>query len=123
MPELALKAPQGVMQTIRRFYFDTALSPSPYALAALRELVDADHILFGSDFPFAPAVVTGMETRALDESAIFDAMRKEKINRGNALALFPHLAKATAGEAHGLGRIRQASHEAAELLAGKVRQR
>jgi predicted TIM-barrel fold metal-dependent hydrolase len=123
MPELALKAPQGVIQAIRRFYYDTALSPSPYALAALRELVEEDHILFGSDYPFAPAVVTGLETRALDESAIFDAEVKEKINRGNALALFPHLANATVGEAHGLGRIRLVAEEAAEMLAEKARER
>ncbi|WP_294532321.1 hypothetical protein [uncultured Rhodoblastus sp.] len=81
------------------------IARTPYALAALRELVEEDHILFGIVYPFAPAVVTGMETCAPDESAIFDPATKEKINRDNALKLFPHLADATAGEAHGLGRI------------------
>lgn len=40
MPKLAMKAPRGVLHYIRNFYFDTALSPSPYAMAALLELVE-----------------------------------------------------------------------------------
>jgi hypothetical protein len=79
--------------------------------------------LFGGDDSFAPAVVTGMETRALDESPIFDAVAKEKINRGIALKLFPLLDNATAGEARGLGRIGRAAREAAKILAEKVHER
>lgn len=50
MPSYKLAAPEGVLHYVRRFYYDTALSPAPYALSALREMVDADHILFGSDY-------------------------------------------------------------------------
>lgn len=91
MPPFDQKAPQGMLHYIRRFYFDTALSPSPYALAALKELVDPSHILFGSDFPFAPKVVTGMQTQALDTSLILGASELEGIRRRHALALFPRL--------------------------------
>ncbi|KAF5968046.1 2-amino-3-carboxymuconate-6-semialdehyde decarboxylase [Fusarium coicis] len=38
-----------------RFYFDIALSTSAAQLHALLDTVDADHILFGSDYPYAPA--------------------------------------------------------------------
>lgn len=82
-------APQGVLHYIRRFYFDTALSPSPYALGALKELVDPSHILFGSDFPFAPAMVTALETQSLEKNTQFDAQTLAGIDRGHALNLFP----------------------------------
>jgi len=88
-PEFAEKAPQGVLTYIKRFYYDTALSPSPYALAALRELVDPSHILFGSDFPFAPAPLIGVEVANLEALTIFDPPTMAGIDRGHALALFP----------------------------------
>jgi 6-methylsalicylate decarboxylase len=88
-PEFAEKAPQGVLTYIRRFYYDTALSPSPFAMAALRELVDPSHILFGSDFPFAPAPLVGVEVANLEALTIFDDATMAGIDRGHALGLFP----------------------------------
>lgn len=82
-------APQGVLSYIKRFYFDTALSPSPYALAALSALVEPSHILFGSDFPFAPAVATGLQVNMLSSYEHFDDTLKYGVNRGHALSLFP----------------------------------
>lgn len=47
-------AEQGV-EDIARFYYDIALSPSPEQLHALLDFVkDKSHILYGSDFPYAP---------------------------------------------------------------------
>lgn len=89
MPEFTDKAPQGVMHYIRRFYFDTALSPSNYALGSLKELVGADQILFGSDFPFAPSMASALQVKAIDSQSLFDDTEKHKINRGNAVNLFP----------------------------------
>lgn len=89
LPEYAQKAPQGILEYIRRFYYDTALSPSPYSLASLRELVDPSHILFGSDFPFAPATLVGSCCATLDASPVLDDEGRYGISRGNALKLFP----------------------------------
>ncbi len=94
LPQFAQQVPQGVLTYIRNFYFDTALSPSPFAMAALRELVDPSHILFGSDFPFAPAIVTDMEVKALADLTIFDEAAKRGIDRGHGLKLFPKYAAA-----------------------------
>ena len=91
-PHFVEKAPQGVLTYIRRFYFDTALSPSPFAMAALKALVHPSHILFGSDFPFAPAIIVGAEVKNLGELTVFDAATMAGIDRGHALALFPNLA-------------------------------
>lgn len=92
IPPLAKNAPQGVLTYIKRFYFDTALSPSPFAMAALRELVDPSHILFGSDFPFAPVPVSYMQVKAFGELKVFDAATKAGIDRTHALKLFPKYA-------------------------------
>ena len=58
-------------------------------MAALRELVNPSHILFGSDFPFAPATAVTIECQTLDASPIFDDSVKYGICRGHALRLFP----------------------------------
>lgn len=89
LPDLAAKAPKGMLHYIRRFYYDTALSPSPYAMAALRELVEPCRILLGTDYPFAPAVVTAKEMKAFEELTVLDAAAKRGIDRAHALALFP----------------------------------
>ncbi|WP_220813535.1 amidohydrolase family protein [Pseudomonas paralcaligenes] len=89
IPDLQRHAPQGVQYYIERFYFDTALSPSRYSMVALKELVDPSHILFGSDFPFAPAPASALQCRTLDESDLFPEPIKYGIARGHALELFP----------------------------------
>lgn len=92
MPTFAERAPQGVLTYMRRFYFDTALSPSPFAMAALGQLVDHSHILFGSDFPFAPAPVTALQVEGIDTLPLWNSSQGEAVCRANALALFPRLA-------------------------------
>ncbi|KAB0499133.1 amidohydrolase family protein [Pseudomonas vancouverensis] len=89
LPEFQDNAPQGVMTYIRRFYYDTALSPSSFSMAALKELVDPSHILFGSDFPFAPAPATALQCQTLDSSTMWPHSVQHGINRGHALSLFP----------------------------------
>lgn len=89
LPEFQEKAPQGVMTYLRRFYFDTALSPSRYSMAALKELVEPSHILFGSDFPFAPSPITALECQTLDENSLWSESDQYGINRGHAVSLFP----------------------------------
>jgi predicted TIM-barrel fold metal-dependent hydrolase len=87
IPDLAAKAPKGVLSYIRSLYFDTALSPSPFALASLLQLVDPSHILFGSDFPFAPEIVVGGEVQTLAASPVLTPELRTAIGRDNALAL------------------------------------
>jgi predicted TIM-barrel fold metal-dependent hydrolase len=75
---------------LRRFHFDLALSSSPYALPSLLAFADPARILFGSDWPFAPAARSQHFARLLDEYPLPPAQRLA-IDRGNALALFPRL--------------------------------
>ncbi|WP_423760722.1 amidohydrolase family protein [Burkholderia sp. NLJ2] len=92
MPEYLSAVPAGVLTYVRRFHFDTALSPAAYPQAALRELVEPSQILFGSDFPFAPAPVTAMQRDTLERSPVWDADARASIERGNALRLFARFA-------------------------------
>ncbi|MGU3468452.1 amidohydrolase family protein [Methylobacterium sp. C33D] len=124
IPHFALKAPKGVLHYVRSFYYDTALSPSPYAMAALRELVPAEHILFGSDYPFAPAIVTDMQTQALEGLSVLDEATKRGIDRAHALALFPRLASIPQGDDSSLAaRVKHALAKPVEALAERIRDR
>ncbi|KFG95336.1 amidohydrolase [Burkholderia paludis] len=84
-------AADGVLDLLRSFYFDTALS-SPSALPSLAAFAKPDRILFGSDFPYAPAPISAMFTAEQDGSTVLGADQHAAINRGNALPLFPRLA-------------------------------
>ncbi|WP_028218119.1 amidohydrolase family protein [Paraburkholderia oxyphila] len=83
--------PDGLLDLLRTFYFDTALS-SPSALPSLAAFAKPDRILFGSDFPYAPAPISASFTARQDGSAVLSANQQASINRGNALVLFPRLA-------------------------------
>jgi predicted TIM-barrel fold metal-dependent hydrolase len=82
-------APQGVMTYLKQFYYDTALSANPYALRSLTELVDATHILFGSDYPFAPEILTGFTVQGIQNYKGFDEQARKAIERESAITLFP----------------------------------
>ena len=80
---------QGVMNYLKQLYYDTALSATPPILRSLQELVDVSHILFGSDYPFAPEIVTAFSVQGIQNYNGFDEQARRAIERENALALFP----------------------------------
>lgn len=75
---------------LRRYWFDTALSSSPYALPSLLAFADPTHITFGSDWPYAPKERSLHFARLLGDYPLDEAQRRA-IDRGNALRLFPRL--------------------------------
>ena len=80
-----------VIEQLRKFYFDTALTGGPFALPSLLAFADHGHITFGSDWPyeFRPDQARQFTDR-LDAFAFADDQR-HAINRGNAERLFPRL--------------------------------
>lgn len=57
VPEIATRLGFDMVKAredFARFYYDTALSTSPAQLHGLLDFADPSHILFGSDFPYAP---------------------------------------------------------------------
>ncbi|WP_063002701.1 amidohydrolase family protein [Nocardia mikamii] len=85
--------PLETLADLAGFYFDTALSASPAALPSLLAFAEPGHVLFGSDWPFAPDLAVGYFTGQLDAYPGLEDTGRAAINRGNALDLFPRLAK------------------------------
>lgn len=60
LPSIAEKMPVNAVQAVAdfsRFYYDTALSTSTAQLDSLLDFTDPSHIVFGSDFPYAPEFI------------------------------------------------------------------
>lgn len=74
-----------------QFYFDTALSAGPAALPGLVAFAGSHHILYGSDFPYAPASVGASFTAKLDAYSELAGDEHAAINNGNARKLLARL--------------------------------
>jgi predicted TIM-barrel fold metal-dependent hydrolase len=81
------KLPNGVKYEPKRLYYDIAISANRPTFAALRNLVPASQILYGTDYPFMPMRSTGagLTTLGLSFSEI------QAIRWDNAVALFPRM--------------------------------
>jgi predicted TIM-barrel fold metal-dependent hydrolase len=89
-PEYKAKLPNGVVPELKRLYYDTALSANRFAFRSLLELTACDHVLFGSDYPFAPEATMTATVRGLQELGL-SASDLRLIERDNALVLLPRL--------------------------------
>lgn len=90
---LALRREQAVaerMKVFARFWYDTALSSTPAAFPSLRAVADPTRILFGTDFPFAPAAAVKYMAAEYEAMDLPPTLRAG-IDRRNAEALFPRL--------------------------------
>jgi predicted TIM-barrel fold metal-dependent hydrolase len=107
------RSPLDVLEDFRAFYFDTALSSSPAALPTLLAFARPGHVLFGSDWPFAPTAAAQYFAHGLDGGV--DAATLATVNRGGAEALFPRLATTppAAPDAPLTARLRLAARRAA----------
>jgi predicted TIM-barrel fold metal-dependent hydrolase len=89
------RSPAEILEDFASFYFDTALSGSPAALPSLLAFAKPGHVLFGSDWPYAPAIAVSYFTGQLDAYAALDANGHAAIDRMSAEVLFPHFASKT----------------------------
>ncbi|MER7184241.1 amidohydrolase family protein [Streptomyces hyaluromycini] len=107
------RSPLDILEDLRGFYFDTALSSSPAALPTLLAFARPGHVLFGSDWPFAPAAAGQYFANGLDSGV--DPGTLAAVDRGNAEALFPRLAAGTPAPAPSRplhARLRQSARRA-----------
>jgi len=91
-PEFELRGPERMSAALRGFYYDTTQSLSRPTFAALSALAPFEHLLFGSDCPFASEGLMRQSLGELDALGLA-AERRAKLERENALALFPRLAR------------------------------
>lgn len=81
-----------VIGALRRLHFDLAGVPLPRSLAALLNLVDADRIVYGSDYPFTPAPLVRALAAELAATPLLDDVTRVAALRDNALRLSPRFA-------------------------------
>jgi predicted TIM-barrel fold metal-dependent hydrolase len=92
-PEQAQRAPAGALEYLRRQYYDTGLSANAPAIAATREITALEHIVFGTDWPYADLPDGADPAPAL---ALLGAETRTAIDSRNAAALVPRLARTPA---------------------------
>jgi predicted TIM-barrel fold metal-dependent hydrolase len=86
------KGAAEVLEQVRRLYFDLALSATPMTLHALLQVTDLSHLLFGTDFPWAPA--PSIDGNTMGFGKLMDTLTAEQrrmVEYGNAAELFPRL--------------------------------
>ncbi|MGX1811004.1 amidohydrolase family protein [Nocardia sp. NPDC055321] len=96
--------PQGVpkpslletKEQIGSFFYDTALSGSAAAMAAVSAVTSRDNIVFGSDWPFSATTLpqSGDRDPAPGLSDFFDADQRMEVEHHNPLRQLPRLADA-----------------------------
>ena len=79
--------------TLRRLYWDTALSFGEPVLAMLRDIVGLDQVVFGTDFPYLRRDLAVNCVQRIEQSAALDAQERAGVLSGNALKLLPRLAR------------------------------
>lgn len=77
---------ERVHNELRRFYYDTAQTSNPMAMAALSRLVPISQIVFGSDYPYRRA-----DEHVAGLSKIFNAEELRAIDYGNVHRMIPAL--------------------------------
>ncbi|CAK7204898.1 hypothetical protein SEUCBS139899_007660 [Sporothrix eucalyptigena] len=81
-----------VMADFRSFHYDLALSASPQVLDMALKIIPHEHILYGSDFPYAPPPAYPAFLEELEGYSMTPELR-DMLNFGNAHKLIPRLAK------------------------------
>jgi 6-methylsalicylate decarboxylase len=81
-----------VADTLRRLYWDTALSYGDPVLRMLRDVVGLDQVLFGTDFPYLRRDLAVNCVQRLEETPALTEAERTQVMSDNALRLFPRLA-------------------------------
>lgn len=82
---------EDLLEAFQSFYFDTALLSGTAALPSLQAFAAPGHILYGTDFTYAPPTVSASFTEQLDSYLGLSADEHTAINNGNAKSLFKRL--------------------------------
>ena len=101
------KTTQEIMDEAKSFYFDIAISGNEYTLPLLMRFAKKGHVLFGSDFPFAPKETIDAMTGGWERFA--EGLGEEErwmVERGNAEKLFPRLRAEGKGAGEGGGKVK-----------------
>jgi predicted TIM-barrel fold metal-dependent hydrolase len=87
-PALATAAPKGALAYLRGLYYDTGLANNAPSLAGTLEVTSVDHVVFGTDWPYADLPPAG--DPAPDLAWLADD--RERVEGANVAALVPRFA-------------------------------
>jgi predicted TIM-barrel fold metal-dependent hydrolase len=90
--KLADRLPNGPAHELKKLFYETAGSARPEYFAPLMNLVTTDQVLFGTDYPWGGIMMPKDIVEGLARLG-FSSDDLMKIERGNALKLFPQLGK------------------------------
>ncbi|MFF5818044.1 amidohydrolase family protein [Lysinibacillus capsici] len=85
--------PLNVLATLQNLHYDIAGFPFPRQIAALKELVPASKLMYGSDWPFTKPNVCEDHLQNVINSNTFTEAELDEILNNNTLRLFPRLGK------------------------------
>lgn len=80
----------AIYDTLKKLYYDVAGVCLPRQLAALLQIVNVDHLLYGSDYPYTPEIGCITLANALDKTDLLNNEQRRTIYHDNALKLFPY---------------------------------
>jgi 6-methylsalicylate decarboxylase len=84
------RRPRDLLGSLRRLYYDTAMSANPHTLSGLTSLIEPGHIVFGTDYPYMPESTTAETVAGVN--SFFADHDLTTIERENSMRLFPGLA-------------------------------
>jgi predicted TIM-barrel fold metal-dependent hydrolase len=96
-PELATRAPAGALAYLRRLWYDTGLSNHAPGLAATLEVTSLDHVVFGTDWPYADLPAEPGDPAP--DLGWLEPGDRARVEAANALALVPRFAPLVGGSA------------------------
>lgn len=76
---------------LKSLYYDVSGVCLPRQLADLMQIVDVDHLLYGSDYPYTPEHGCAFLATSLDKTNLLNEKQRHSIYYDNALKLFPRL--------------------------------
>jgi 6-methylsalicylate decarboxylase len=91
-PRLPQWPREKVLEGLRRYWYDTALSPGAQTMGTLAAVAAPERIVFGSDWPYANARVVSAAIAEHEAPGLHSTIERTAIDRSNALALFPRYA-------------------------------
>lgn len=93
LPPFIERVPDGVAPYLERFYFDVAIAGGAAPMAALTEIADPSHILYGSDWPYLDRNFIGDQLASLLSVLQFQGDGLTPLEWRNAAQLFKRFAE------------------------------
>ena len=95
VPGTTTHAPAGVETYFRRLYYELAIATNRHTVASVLQLVGPERLLYGSDWPALDEADVQSLIQVLDGNPLLQPEDRARIERHNALELFPRLQPGT----------------------------